>query len=233
MDWFERFDDRLWLSAAPPAAAEVAFIRRVLHLRKGQRVLDCPCGNGRIARELAAAGCRVAGVDFKPAFIQAARRHLRKKNLHAEFHVGDMRRLDFDGEFHAALNWSGSFGYFDDEDNQRTLTALARAVRPGGRVLIDQFNREFFLRNFASVSTRGDIVAHNHWNAKLQRMESVWTARRDGRKVESALSLRLYRLGEFRAMFAAAGLAVETVYGDLDGTPHSRTSRRIILVGRK
>src|ERR1700691_3762550 len=44
-----------------------------LELPAGARVLDAPCGTGRIARRLAAAGLDVTGVDASTQFIAMAR----------------------------------------------------------------------------------------------------------------------------------------------------------------
>jgi SAM-dependent methyltransferase len=49
---------------------------------------------------------------------------------------GDMREPPFEGRFDALVNWFSSFGYFDDETNRRVLEGFARALRPGGVLLI-------------------------------------------------------------------------------------------------
>lgn len=51
------FDDTLWLTPDNIGTDEATFIKRALRLRKGQRVLDAPCGADRIAVHLAKAGC--------------------------------------------------------------------------------------------------------------------------------------------------------------------------------
>lgn len=48
-----------------------------------------------------------------------------------------MRDLPFESEYEAALNFWGSFGYFDEVDNERTAASAWRALTPGGRFLID------------------------------------------------------------------------------------------------
>jgi SAM-dependent methyltransferase len=48
-----------------------------------------------------------------------------------------MRELPFEEEFDAAICMWGSFGYFDDEGNLAQARAAARALKPGGRYLID------------------------------------------------------------------------------------------------
>lgn len=48
-------------------------VERLLALQPGERVLDIACGNGALARRLAALGGQVTAVDFSPALIAKAR----------------------------------------------------------------------------------------------------------------------------------------------------------------
>jgi len=48
-------------------------VERLLNLKSGERVLDVACGNGVMARRLAALGGQVTAVDFSPALIALAR----------------------------------------------------------------------------------------------------------------------------------------------------------------
>src|SRR6478752_6176399 len=73
-DWFVGFHQglaaRFWHAAgATMANADVGLITTLLP--RG-RVLDAPCGDGRIARGLQAAGYEVTGVDISPTALAAA-----------------------------------------------------------------------------------------------------------------------------------------------------------------
>jgi len=135
-EWYEEFFGGLYAgilgggereSVAP---GEARLIRRLLRLRRGMRVLDVPCGMGRIAIPLAEAGMAVTGIDLMPAYLRRARRLARTAGVGVRFMQGDMRDIDFHGEFDAVVNWFGSFGYFDEEGN---LAFARRGRRTSGR----------------------------------------------------------------------------------------------------
>lgn len=244
-DWVRTFPRGLWLPPEEGAQAQAAFVRRALRLRKGSRVLDAPCGAGRIAVHLARAGCVVTGVDRSAAFIARARRRFRAEGLAGRFVAGDLREMDFDGEFDAAFNWGGSFGYFSDAENADIVRRYARALRGrGGRLLIDTPSREYVLRHFHGSQTRGRVSTESRWQSTSQRVESTWTVRPStspgaesaSRRAEarrSFSSIRLYTPGQFRALLEDAVLTPDAFLGDLDGGPLRRSSRRIYVVGRK
>jgi SAM-dependent methyltransferase len=67
----------------------------------------------------------------------------------AEFVVGDARDLDHDGEFDLVLSaCQGAFGLLGaEEQDGPVFDRMARAVRPGGHLVVDTFNAAFALRH--------------------------------------------------------------------------------------
>ena len=232
-DWFKKLDDELWLQGDERADEQAAFIKKALGLRKGQTVLDAPCGDGRVAVALARLGLLVVGVDHNPYFIARARARFEEEDLKGEFLVGDIREVAFVGCFHAAINWGGSFGYFSDEENLETLRRLARAVRKGGRVLVDQANREHILRHFRRRHGRGRVEIKNRWDARRRRVVGQWTLHRRGGVHRFKTAIRLYTPAEMRSLFRRAGLRAGAAYGTPKGRRFRRTSPRLILVGTR
>ncbi|MGH2641227.1 MAG: class I SAM-dependent methyltransferase, partial [Actinomycetota bacterium] len=100
-----------------------------MQLQPGSNVLDVPCGDGRISLELAARAHQVTGVDITARFLAEAQRNAGERGLSALFQQGDMRELTSDAEFDAVINFGGSFGYFDEEDNDRVVEGVRRALR--------------------------------------------------------------------------------------------------------
>lgn len=230
-EWFAHYDRHFDIKPDDSGLEEARFIKRVLRLRRGQSALDVPCGAGRVAIHLARRGIRMTGVDATQAYIDRARRRFAQERLAGTFHVRDMRRIDFDAKFDAAFNWQGSFGFFGDAQDLDFLQRLARAIRPGGRVLVDQRSREHMLRHFRAKHVEGYVTSRTTWNRRTQQAITVQTDRRTGRSWR--MTIRFYTPAQFRELFAAAGLDVEAMYGDLAGNEYMRGSRRICVLGRK
>ena len=230
--WYETLADHVWLRADGVGAEEAQFIKKALRVRKGQAILDAPCGAGRIAYHLARDGCTVTGVDIRHQFVTRARVRFRTTRLCGNFLVMDLRKIGFTNEFHGIFNWFGSFGYFSESENSQLIGNYARALRKGGRLLIDQVNRERILRNFISKRQDGNMVTRSYWKRDEHRLVSNRII--DGHKdPKNMSSMRLYTPGQMRDLFKKAGLIVEENFGSSDGEQFSRLSRRMIIVGRK
>jgi len=231
-NWFKTRDDTLWLKPDEVGEEEARFIKSALRLRRGQAVLDAPCGAGRISFHLARAGCSVTGIDLRKIFITRARRRFRNAGLSGNFAAMDLRKLDFEYEFHGIFNWHGSFGYFPDEENENVVSLYARALRPGGRLLIDQPNRDYLFRHFIAEHRSGRILVCNRWDTRTQRIISRRSV--DG-KVDprNSSTIRLYTPMQMRKLMARHGLMVERVYGSYRGDPSRKSSRRLIVVATK
>ena len=92
-----------------------------------------PCGNGRHSIELARRGYRVTGIDLSDEFLAAAR-----AELDADWRKGDMRALELEASaFDGAFCFGNSFGYLDHAGVAAFLSALAGALKPGAKLVIE------------------------------------------------------------------------------------------------
>jgi len=221
------------------AVQEVGALLRLLDLRPPARILDVPCGYGRHAIELARRGFAVTGVDASDVQITRGREKAASAGVPVDLRQLDARHLAFDGEFDVAINMFLSFGYFEtDEDHLAMLRGIARALRPGGRLLMEFWNREYEIRYFDryQVDRTGEVVEVEEWEFDHLRGRLNWTNTAffpDGRRQSWWHSIRAYTVVEMRQLFERAGLRLEAVYGGLGGEPYSIESEAAVFVARR
>lgn len=241
--WYESMFQGLYAKVLPNVFSEeqtdqqAQLVRRLLRLRKGQRVLDVPCGMGRLTIPLARMGLRMTGVDLAGGYIRRARTLARREGLDICFVQEDMRGIEFDGEFDAAVNWFGSFGYFDEAGNLEFCRRVHRALRPGGRFLIETMNRTHMVSHLRSQGewTVGPISIRETVRLERggRRVAATWTMS-DGRTTEHQnLSIRLFTGAEMRAVLRQAGFTDVCLYGNPPLGRFTRHSRRMLVVARK
>jgi len=240
--WYEEVFDEDFLRTLPfmteeQTAREVRFIREALSPPAGGEILDIACGYGRHALELAHQGLRVTGLDLSLPMLIRAADHAQKRGLSVNFVHADMREMSYSGQFDAAYCVLSSFGYFDEETNLRVASCICKALKPGGRFLIDIINRDYIVRDLPSrVWWEGDgcvvleEVDFNYHTSRVLIRRSV--AFGNGRQVEQDLSLRAYSLHELGKLLRQAGLRVLDVSGGLATKSRffGSASRNIIAV---
>jgi 2-polyprenyl-3-methyl-5-hydroxy-6-metoxy-1,4-benzoquinol methylase len=97
----------------------------------GRRICDLACGQGRVARYLAAKGAQVVGVDVSAKLLAIARRHEEAAPQGIEYVHADVQRLSsatyepFDGVV-------CSMALMDIPDLTATAHSVAHLLRPGG-----------------------------------------------------------------------------------------------------
>ncbi|MFZ2095844.1 MAG: class I SAM-dependent methyltransferase [Anaerolineales bacterium] len=217
--------------------AEVSALVTLLQLDQPKVILDLACGFGRHTNRLAALGHSMTGVDLTPGFLEIARRDALQKHLHVDYRQGDMRSMDFDQEFDLVLLLFTAFGYFSDEDNLQVLINVRNALVSGGRLVFDVPNRDTFLKTlppFYVMEKEGNLMIDRmSFDALQGRSINKRIVIRDGVRKDKPFSIRLYNPNEIRALMAQAGLALEHLYADWDGSELSTESRRMVVIARK
>ncbi|MUL36301.1 class I SAM-dependent methyltransferase [Gloeocapsopsis dulcis] len=214
---------------------EVNLIWNLLQLQAGMTVLDLACGHGRIANLLAQRGCSVTGLDATPLFLEKARQEAQV-GINVEYIQGDMRSLPWTEHFDCIINWFTAFGYFDDEDNRQVLAEAYRALKPGGKLLIELLNLYRILKEF-----RADAVTERDSNYQIDRIRfDVCTNRtyaertviRDGQVRRMNYFVRHFTFTELQEWLLQMGFQEVQGYGN-DGELLTLDSRRMIVLAIK
>ena len=219
--------------------AELGFIQESMGMPTRDRVLDVPCGAGRLALELAEWNYRVTAIDQSERLIEWAIEDATSRGLNVEWLAGDMRELSQDGTFDGAVCFWNSFGYFDDAGNLEFLRSVSRSLKPGGRLALDTPLLETLLLDAAQEprvwEQAGDLLAleERGYDHESGRLESTWTFIRDGHREVRDMSIRLYTYRELITMLEQAGFGQHQAYGDLDMTPFELGAPWLYLVTTK
>ena len=204
---------RFWRAAgATMADADARLVGELLGLAPGTTVLDAPCGDGRIALRLAAAGHTVVGVDLAAGELDRARRAAAEAGAPARFVAGDLRALPDVGPVDGIVSWGNSFGYLLPADTARSLTGMHRALRPGGRLVLESLTVAESLL-VAGVKPDGSwefggvrMTATNRYRAQESRLESEYVFEdADGVVERGRAAHHVHTSGEVVRLLTGAG----------------------------
>ena len=155
------------------------------------------------------------------------------------FRVADARKLDFRGAFDVVLNMFVSFGLFKEEHEQKqVLQGVQRALKPGGKLLLDLWNREKEIREFKPTTCEKvrDLIVLKEWQFDALAGRLNWKNTvifPDGKRESWEHSVRAYTVAEVKALVEEAGLQFEAVYGSLASQEYRLDSPSAIIIATK
>jgi SAM-dependent methyltransferase len=242
-DWWQTFFSGLFLDfwEAVPSAdqdrAEADYLQKALDVTPPAKLLDVPCGNGRLVLELASRGYRVTGVDLAD-YVARGRARAAERGLTVQLEQRDMRDLPWTSEFDGAFCMGNSFGYLDDEGSAAFFTAVCRALKPGAGFVLDYgYVAESLLPNFRD--SRGSRIGQfwgmqqNEYDHASGRYRSEITVVRGTQMETKAYSARVYTYRQVCAMLAAAGFERCEGWASFSGEPYKLGAPRLLLNARK
>ncbi len=142
-----------------------------LALKGHERILDIGCGDGKITAEVArhVPQGSVVGLDASAEMIEFARKEFPAEAFgNLRFQQGSAQSLDFQEQF----DWVISFACLHWViDHRAVLTGIRRALRPGGRVLL-QFGGKGNAVAVAQVVF--EVIARPRWADYFVGMTFPW-----------------------------------------------------------
>jgi ubiquinone/menaquinone biosynthesis C-methylase UbiE len=243
--WYQ--NDQLWTALSPflfsserihHASVETDQIVQLLDLKPGDLVLDMCCGQGRFALELARRGFQVTGVDRTAAFLEVATANAAAFKGHCEFVLDDALHFCHPETYHAVINLFHSFGYHEQEDeNKQVLQNAYRSLMTGGTLLLDMLSKDQILQTARSPLRQQvghlSLVGSRSFDAANQCVEDRWTLSSGGQRSEFHTSARMYGAEELSAILRSCGFNSVQVRGGLDGRPYAKHEGRLVVIARK
>ncbi len=254
MDWYH--DENFWRLTYPLMFSEERILRAeeeiedILQLCSfdaesvpdpdSMSILDLCCGPGRYSIPLSRRGSSVTGLDSSRFLLSIARERSRIEGLDVEWVRRDMREIGYSGDFDLVMNMYTSFGYFHEHgDNLSVLRDCQRALKPGGRMLLETMGKEvlasIFLPVTCSEGEDGLVLFQRHsieddWS----RIANDWILIR-GETILGRwkFSHWIYSADQVRSMLLQAGFHIVHIYGDLKGGCYGPDSHVLVAVAEK
>ncbi len=219
---------------------EADYIEALLEISVPARLLDVPCGAGRIAIDLARRGYRVTGVDVEAALLADASATAAQNGLGSAFTPieSDMRSLPDSADFDGAYCWWESFGYFDDTGNLTFLRAVAAALKPGARFVLDTHVAESLLpvlhgRGWAELDSGLTVLERRDYDPPSGTAYRQYLLIQDGRVERHEMAMRLYTYREMVGLMLGAGFSACSGYNLFTTQPFSLGTGRAVMVATR
>jgi len=155
--------------------------------------------------------------------------------------MADLRFLPFRaGVFSAAVSMDTSFGYLPNEsDDAKNLTEEKRALKKGGKLILDVYNREHLTGKYGGKPAEPKTLEYPSFVLIQKRTVSPsgsqlcdeWQIKTsDGETAVFEHTVRLYLRSDLERMLVLAGFSLDEVFGGYEAQPFSADSSRLILV---
>jgi 2-polyprenyl-3-methyl-5-hydroxy-6-metoxy-1,4-benzoquinol methylase len=248
-DFFHGITLDLWRQAISRqhTESEAKFLIKALECESGARILDVPCGNGRLSFELARPGFRVTGIDISEEFIREAKSiqtKMRSASANADgkelaarldFSLGDMRTIKGEAIYDGAYCFGNSFGFMAYPDMEKFLSGVARALKPGAHFVVETgMAAESVLPDFEEQTCHqlGDInvIIRERYNAADSCIDSEYIFERRGKRESRLAKHWIYTAAEIQRMLQRAGFNVRDLYGSLKFEPYKLGCQELLVV---
>lgn len=121
--------------------AECDFLESIFNKYRDKSIknlLDVGCGTGGHVFHLSQRGYKITGVDISADMLKIAKRKAQKLNLNIKFKKGDMRNLNLNFLFDAAISMFSVMSYqTTNEDVAKALRSVRKHIKPNGLFIFD------------------------------------------------------------------------------------------------
>lgn len=243
-NWYESFfsgiNCEMWEKAVSQewTNAEVAFIKDVLDIQPGAKILDIPCGTGRHSAVLAKQGFQLSAVDISATFMTALKEKVAIGNLPIEVIEGNILSLELNGSFDGAFCLGNSFGYFDYAGMETFVHKVAASLKSGSKWLINTgVLAESFLTKFIKEKkyelpglTMEISNDYDEWNSCLL---TTLTYTKNNNQEIHRFKHYVYTIAEIIRMLGKFDLKTIALYGSTDKSVFKLGADQLYLVAEK
>ena len=220
----------------------VKWLIETLGLKTGGPILDLGCGPGLYATRFARAGLQVTGVDYSRRSIEYATNDAKENQLNIIYRYQNYLELQDENQYEAAFLIYGDFCPLNPEQRSRLLRNVQRALKPGGKFVLDVSTCEHRKRH--GNINKWCALESGFWKPGPHLVleegfdypeQSIWLDQYT--VIESDGKISIYRNWfqdytpeSITAELSQAGFSIESLWGDLTGVTYTPESEWIGLV---
>jgi ubiquinone/menaquinone biosynthesis C-methylase UbiE len=157
-------------------AAELRMIDRVFaEIPRQTKVLDCPCGGGRLTAHLAQKGYTVTGADVSEEMVNLSRALMAKHGLNCTIEPGDLEKLSYaDRSFDTVICFR-LFHHFPEPGIRKLV--ISELCRASGRfVALSYFSPLSYTSVYRKVRAALGGKKPRKWATSLKEIEGYFAA---------------------------------------------------------
>lgn len=215
----------------------------------GGPVLELGVGTGRVAIPIAKDGHEVVGLDRSPAMLARAARKAKAARAKLTLVEADVRSFALERTFALVTIPFNTFLMLTPDERWACLARCREHLAPNGRLAIDVFQpdpnkvagmeggvREEWRRTdpdtghvvtkFSSTRADVDATTFRWWYDEELDGGAI-------RRISREATLHFLYRREGELLFPAAGLDLDTLHGDYDGSAVTGTSPKLLFVLRR
>lgn len=234
--WFKTWFDENYLLLYrhrdhSDAESQVKLILHTLNIDKNSRILDLGCGEGRYTYLFKKKGFHICGLDLSEELITEGKKRYGDLNIM----VGDMRAIP--GKFDVVLSLFTSFGYFeDDRENRKVFDSISSSLHVGGWFWLDFLNPMHVKKNLipetvSEISPSCQVIERRTINDNRIIKDIIFIQEKGGKRYQE--SVYLYSKEELESMMREVGILPLGCFGNYRGCCWSENSERAIIYGKK
>ncbi|MFH0834989.1 MAG: class I SAM-dependent methyltransferase [Candidatus Micrarchaeota archaeon] len=147
-------------------------------IKKGSRVLELGCGNGKNLSALFGKGWNIYAVDFSPEAVRQSAELCRKRGEKCFVSVQDVRSLLFRDSFFNAVICFHVMGHLRKADRAKAVSEIRRVLRKNGLLFLRVFGTADFRngkgRKVGDCFVRKGIPTHYFSEAEVTALFRGW-----------------------------------------------------------
>ena len=208
-------------------------------------LLDLGCGPGLYAERLCKKGYQIKGIDYSKRSIDYAIKKATENNQDIQYLYQNYLDIDYNNEFELVTLIYCDFVVLSDEDRASLLKKIYKAMRPGGKFIVDVFTvKEFEDRKESytwEMSEKGGfwkptkhlaLNAHYIYDNNV-RLDQFTIIDEEGKVDIIRNWFKAYTKETIVEELKNAGFTNIRIYSDVAGKAYEDESKTICLVAEK